>query len=840
MSDLKRPLRGRWMQLVLVMLCMVFAQAALAQQIVKSVAQFTFVPTDVAADATGNVYVLDPRGGRVIRVAPNGTPTTIAGGGSNYPGDYGPATQALLGGPTAIAVAGDGTLYIAEFVTQRVRVVGADGIIRPFAGVMSCDICGMYSGDGGPAVDAGIGFIGDIAVGPTGDLFISDRDGGRIRRVSNGIINAVAGNGDYADTGDGGPALNAGLYLPRALAVGADGSIYIGNFYGTQVRRVGPDGIITRFAGDGISGATGDSGPALLAHLQFASLGADGTGKLYLTNDAGSFSTVRRVDSAGIINRATGGTANPFTEGMPALDAPINSPSAVFATADGTFYVADYNTKTIYRIYTPGPPSRPATPDALAGNGEALVSFDSAAGEGPILYTLESDPVGGSDLDDATSTLLHRVTGLSNGTGYRFRVTASNLFGDSLPSNWSNTVTPKAFGAPPTQLHATAGTGQASLTFQPSVDAASTGVTGYHVVSYPAGAVDAADGTLLTSRTLTGLQNGTPYVFVAYAINSEGAGLPSQPSNAVMPLAVPGAPTITVSPSSGSGAGVQISPSFGGTPATGYTVFVSPADWVDPNAGTATLWRFVGGLQPGVTYTFTAVALNGNISSSLSAPVTLTMGAPPTSPWVEYVSLDVGTATVNFVGGSGEPAPTSTRIELESANGAILASQTLPASERSLTMPVPAGQSVRFKLVSINSLGESQPAYSNYFIGRDVLVTISDPQIIEGNGGTRDLTFTLTLDRVMPIPVTIYVATSPYSSAQPGIDYLPVSRAITIAAGKTVAKVPVSVIGDTLTEGDEMVWLGMAPESEAIIRKANGYGTIVDDDCQQGKAHCGH
>lgn len=841
MSDLKRPLRGRWKWLALAALCLLFAQATLAQQIVKSVAQFSFVPTDVATDASGNVYVLDSNGGKVIRIAPNGTRTTVAGGGSSYWGDNGPATQAALGGPTAIAVAGDGTLYIAEFVTQRVRAVGSDGIIRPFAGVIGCDICGIYGGDGGPAVNASIGFVGDIAVGPTGDLFIADRDAGRIRRVTNGIINTVAGNGSYADTGDGGPALNAGLYLPRALAVGADGSMYIGNFYGTLVRRVGPDGIINRLAGDGIAGSTGDGGPALLAHLQSAyGLGADGANNVYLTNYAGSYTNVRRVDAAGIISRATGGTANPFSEGMPALDAPINSVTAVYASTSGTVYVADYNTKTVYRVYTPAPPARPAAPDALAGNGEALVTFSEAVGDGPILYSVESDPAAGTDANDATASLVHRVTGLANGTPYRFRVIASNLVGDSPASDWSNEVTPKPVAAAPTQLVATAGSvGTVNLVFQPSSDAAALGVTGYHVVSYPAGAVDAADGTTATSRTLTGLQFGTSYVFTASAINSQGLGLPSEPSNALILHSPPSPPTIYVGSFGQTEVRIDFGemPDSGDTPITGYTLSVSPADWTDPYAGTLYPNRYVSGLQPGVTYTITATASNANLTSAPSAPVIVTVGYPPSPPDIINVDVGSGAATVSFGGSSASPAVTGYRMQVESINGEILQTADLPPDQFSFTASIPNGQTARFAVVAINALGESAPAYSNYFTPRGVGASISDAQVVEGNNGTRDMVFTLTLDHTMPVPVNLYVYTTD-GSAIAGDDYQMTNKTVTIAAGKTFGKVVVPILGDMLAEANETLLLWLNPNSEALVLREIGLGTIINDDCVNGKSRC--
>ena len=108
-----------------------------------------------------------------------------------------------------------------------------------------------------------------IAVGLDGSFYLADSWNHRIRRVGpDGIITTVAGTGAAGFSGDGGPAINAQLYLPVSVTVGSDGSIYIGDYWNYRVRRVGPDGIITTVAGVGVAGYSGDGGPARSAALQ--------------------------------------------------------------------------------------------------------------------------------------------------------------------------------------------------------------------------------------------------------------------------------------------------------------------------------------------------------------------------------------------------------------------------------------------------------------------------------------------------------------------------------------------------------------------------------------------
>ena len=301
-------------------------------------------PQGVAVGPDGSIYIADAENFRIRRVGPDGIITTVAGNGTQgHSGDGGPATSASLNFPWSVAVGPDGSIYIAEADIGFIRRVGPDGIITTVAGNGNYG----YSGDGGPATIASLYDPQGVAVGPDGSIYIADAENFRIRRVGpDGIITTVAGGKstsypDYAPLGDGGPATSASLYDPQGVAVGPDGSIYIADTDNYRIRRVGPDGIITTVAGNGISSYGGDGGPATSASLNFpwsVAVGSDGS--IYIADTINY--RIRRVVPDGIITTVAGnGNQGYGGDGGPATSALINLPFGVAVGPDGNFYIAD-------------------------------------------------------------------------------------------------------------------------------------------------------------------------------------------------------------------------------------------------------------------------------------------------------------------------------------------------------------------------------------------------------------------------------------------------------------------------------------------------------------------
>lgn len=226
-------------------------------------------PWGVGVDAAGNVFFVDNNLRRVRRIdAGTGTLTTVAGSGgpAGFSGDNGPATSAQFTEAQGLAVAGDGTLFIADVGNNRIRRVDPrSGTITTVAGM---GIRG-FAGDGGAATAAALASPNDVALAPDGDLVIADTGNVRVRRVDSGTgtITSVAGNGTADFTGDGGPATQASLRSPRGVAVDAADSIFIADTSNNRVRRVDSDGVITTVAGDGAANSRGDGGPATGASL---------------------------------------------------------------------------------------------------------------------------------------------------------------------------------------------------------------------------------------------------------------------------------------------------------------------------------------------------------------------------------------------------------------------------------------------------------------------------------------------------------------------------------------------------------------------------------------------
>ncbi len=193
-------------------------------------------PSGVAVDTAGNVYIADAGNNRIREVtAGTGIITTIAGNDtSGYAGDGGAASAATLFYPNSVAVDAAGNVYIADEYNNCIREVSASaGIITTIAGGGS-----NYPGDGGAATAAQLDLPSGVAVDAAGNVYIIMNN--RVREVSasTGIITTIAGNDTSGYSGDGGAASAAALSSPRGVAVDACGHIYIADRGNYRIRMV--------------------------------------------------------------------------------------------------------------------------------------------------------------------------------------------------------------------------------------------------------------------------------------------------------------------------------------------------------------------------------------------------------------------------------------------------------------------------------------------------------------------------------------------------------------------------------------------------------------------------
>lgn len=240
-------------------------------------------PYGVLPDRDGNLFIVDRLNQVIRRVdAKTGVMSTYAGNGQkSYGGDGGPATQASMMEPNALDFDPDGHLYICDIRDNRIRKVDrSTGIISTFVGLGKLE----FSGDGGPAAKAGIRGARGVAFDRTGNAYICEREGNRIRRVDSksGIIETISGNGQKGYEGDGGPALKATWNGPKWIHVGPDGNVYVVDTENHCVRQINPKSGQIRTVSGGHKGPEGDGGPGDRAGMDRPhGCWLDGRGRLY-------------------------------------------------------------------------------------------------------------------------------------------------------------------------------------------------------------------------------------------------------------------------------------------------------------------------------------------------------------------------------------------------------------------------------------------------------------------------------------------------------------------------------------------------------------------------------
>ena len=195
-------------------------------------------PLGLALDSGGNLYIADTFNHRIRKMATDGKISTVAGNGvSGYYGDNGAAPDAALSYPQGVFVDTRGNLYIADTFNDRIRKVGTDGIITTVAG----NGIARFRGDRGQATSASLNYPKAVAVDAAGNIFIVDSFNSRVRMVTeDGVIRTIAGNGLFADYGDGDVASRAALRFPWGIALGAAGKIYIADTDNGRIRVLTP------------------------------------------------------------------------------------------------------------------------------------------------------------------------------------------------------------------------------------------------------------------------------------------------------------------------------------------------------------------------------------------------------------------------------------------------------------------------------------------------------------------------------------------------------------------------------------------------------------------------
>lgn len=281
---------------------------------------------------------------------------TIAGNGeTGFMGDGGPAIEAKLNTMQGLAIDAAGNLYIAEVSNHVVRRVDPSGVISTVAG-LGPDQAG-FNGDNQPATQAKLAAPADVAIDAGGNLYIADNGNHRIRRVdSNGVITTVVGTGVSGFSGDGGPATAARLRNPAAIALDAAGNLYIGEAGNLRIRRVDrATGIITTIAGTGAYGFSGDGGLATTARFKNVSdLAIGPAGDIFV---ADSFNNrVRRISPDGIITTVAGrgdfnvSVAADLGDGGAATEAIVRTPFGLAFDSAGNLYIAENSSHRIRRV----------------------------------------------------------------------------------------------------------------------------------------------------------------------------------------------------------------------------------------------------------------------------------------------------------------------------------------------------------------------------------------------------------------------------------------------------------------------------------------------------------
>jgi sugar lactone lactonase YvrE len=711
------PPRARRAPLRIALLLLLFPASVLAVPAqTASVSAITvplLLPSAIAFDATGNLYIAET-GNHVIRkVDLSGNISTIAGTGTQaFSGDNGAATSAALDSPQGLALDTQNNLYIADTHNHRIRKLNlATGIITTIAGNGTPG----FFGDAALATAAQLALPTALALDVANNLYLADTGNHRIRKIdaTTGIISTIAGTGTQGFSGDNALATAAAIDSPTGLALDTQGNLYLADTHNHRIRRIdAATGIITTTAGTGAPGFSGDTTASTTATLNLPhGITVDAVGNLYVADTQNH--RIRRIDAtSGIITTIAGDGTQAFAgDGGPAVAASLNTPRAAAVSPSTLPTIADTGNQRIRQLDSSSAANTIRTiaglgltaPGALTLTAPSVIAY----GTGQLTATLASttNATGAITFLDVTNESTGTKTTATLGTA-PLASNIATLSTTALPAGRHN-LTATYSGD---QTHSSQQSSALALTVTPrQLNATITPTTLFYGEIIPdiGGTLigilpqDASDLTGTFTTAATSLSSAGTYPITA-VLNGPAAGNYTVPSPVAI-LTIKPATTIitfsnviaTVTIGSSITLTAHVASTTSGTPTGSVTLLDGSVTLATtPLSTTGDAVFTIPSITQGV-HSFTALyAGSTNFSPSVSAPQLVTggSGSPDTA---DFSLAPTGTTTQTIPSGSSVNYTFSVQLQGNMSSPITLAATGLPNLAKAFFNPpiLPPGSS---------------------------------------------------------------------------------------------------------------------------------------------------
>lgn len=356
-------------------------------------------PTGVVVDAAGNVYVADQSNSTIRKITPCGVVSTLAGLAGSQGSADGTGQSARFFNPRGVAVDTAGNVYVADQTNSTIRKITPAGVVSTLAG--SAGVTGSADGTGSAArfYDPN-----GVTVDTAGNVYVADTSNFNIRKITPaGVVSTLAGLAGSTGSADG-TGSAARFFVPYGVAVDGTGNVYVADTYNDTIRKITPAGVVSTLAG--LAGSQGSAdGTGSAARFNFPDgVAVDGKGNVYVADTTNN--TIREITPARVVSTLAGLASAPGSDDGTGIFARFSHPNDVAVDTAGNVYVADTDNDTIRKVTPAGVAS------TLAGLAGSQGSADGTGGAARFIFPegVAVDTTGNVYVADTYNYTIRKIT----------------------------------------------------------------------------------------------------------------------------------------------------------------------------------------------------------------------------------------------------------------------------------------------------------------------------------------------------------------------------------------------------------------------------------------------